>query len=300
MKEKIADIFTREFRYMDKIEFFRRALYLLLLFNTLTLLPIAHDMFAYYGLTGHGAWNTNFPIWMQGSKGITTLLSHPATSDRNWVYVIVLIGQITFLITGLLRVLPILSSIAVYICTVNLFLKGGSAFTGGENLVNLVLFYLMFIQISKTKGWLAELQNILNNTFYWILLIQICVLYFFSGLFKLFDPYWMQGYAVMYVSKLEIFSSWMTVPFEKSYILSAIATYTVVLYQITFAIAVWIKKIKIPFLIYGVAFHLMIAFGMGIFNFGLIMVVMYLLFLDDQHIERIKSLFKRRRSVKTT
>lgn len=301
MKLNIPDILTREFPYWNKIEFFKKALYILLFINTLTFLPIAHDLFSYYSLQGSHPWNLNEPIYMQGSAGLLNILSHPATSTRDWVYMFVIAGQLIFLITGFFRIMPVFSAVVVYFCTVNLYIKGGIALTGGEGLLNVVLFYLIFIQKPKTNGFFGELQNILNNTFYWILLIQICVLYLFAGIYKLFDPTWTEGLAVMYVSRIDVFSSWGVSFLRDNYFLSAILTYSVIAYQLLFVFAVWIKRIKIPFLVYGVVFHLMTSFGMGIFAFGWIMVIMYLLFLDDQQIEKLKSFFKRKgKAVQTT
>jgi hypothetical protein len=300
LKVNIPELFTRDFPFLDKVDFFRRVLYVLLFINSLTLLPILNDLFSYYGLPGHGAWNTDVPIYLQGSKGLLNILSHPATSDRDWVYMIVFGGQLVFLALGFFRILPVLSSIAVYITTANLFLKGGVAFTGGEGLVNIMLFYLMFVHKPKSQGFMGDLQNIVNNTFYWIMLLQICVLYLFSGMYKLFDQHWMDGTAVMYVSRIEVFSSGLVSLFKEHYWLSAIATYSVIFYQLFFAFAVWTKKYKIPFLIYGVVFHLLISFGMGIFNFGWIMIVMYLLFLDDNQLEKLKSFFRRKKRLTET
>jgi hypothetical protein len=299
MKVTIPHIFTKDFEHLDKIEFLRRVLYVLLLLHTFTLLPILGDLFGYYSLIGSQGWNTSVPWYLQGSKALVNVLSHPANSDREWVYMVFVCGQILFLITGIFKFKPILSSVMVYFFSVNLFFKGGLAFTGGEVLAALSLFYLMFIHKPRSKGWFGDLQNILNNTFYWVLLLQVCVLYFFSALYKFFDIYWLTGHAVQYVSRMEVFGSVLLSPFENNYWLSAIATYSVLAYQGLFGIFVWIKKVKIPFLIFGVVFHLLISFGMGIFNFGLVMIVMYILFLDQEHINKLKTVFKKKKSIES-
>lgn len=284
--------FSAPFKHFEKVEFFRTVLYVLLLFNTITLLPIVEDLFGYYGLIGTRGWNTNIPFFSQGSFGLINFLSNPINAGHDWIYVVFVLGQIFFLITGILRKMPVLSSVMIYFFTVNLFLKGYLAFTGGEVLVNLMLFYLIFIQkAKKDEGAFYDLQQILNNTFYCIILIQVCILYFFSAFYKLFDYHWLEGSAIMYISRIEAYSSFLfETIFSDNLLLSMIFTYLTLAYQLLFPVLVWFKKIKIPFLIIGTLFHLGISFGMGLFTFGAIMIVVYILFLDDVQIKKIKNL----------
>lgn len=298
----IPNTFIQDFPHWRKIELFRRALYIFLLLNTISLLPIAKEIWAYDGIIGPRGWNFAVPTIEQGSYALINVLSHPANSVYTWVYIIFIVAQILFLITGILRILPKISSVMIYFFTVNLFLKGGQMFTGGEVLVSLLLFYLMFIQKSNGEKWkisfriskdekpeFSFLQNVFNNSFYWMCLIQVCLVYFFSTFYKLLDWNWLNGSAVMYVSRIDAYSSSVNrFFFSDNYTLSMISTYLLLLYQALFPFVVWIKKIKKPFLIFGVIFHLCIAFGMGIFTFGIVMCLVYLLFLEVEQIDELK------------
>lgn len=285
----IIQYFTNDFKHWKKIDFFKRVLYAFLFINTLTLLPAANDIFGYNGIAG-----TNGFVW-GGTEPFLNLLSHPVNHKHEWIHWVFIIGQLLFLILGFLRIKPWLSSIVIWFLTVNLFLKGALFFTGGEVLINFMLFYLIFIQETNKHSKNYLLQNTINNTFYVILLIQICVLYFFSAFWKFFDSNWINGYAMFYISKIGTFSSgWLAAIFKDNLLLSKIITYTVLLYQGSFMLIVWIKKLKIPFLILGTIFHLTISFGMGIFTFGLIMSLSYLLFLDEKHIEWLKHLIQKK------
>jgi hypothetical protein len=310
MIKQIPEIFTRDFEHWFKIEIFRRVLYIFLLINTITLLPIAADLWSYHGMSGT-RWDYSLPIWKQISTSFLNVLSHPANATYSWVYILFIVGQISFLVLGIFRILPKLSALAIYFFTVNLNMKGALMFTGGEVLLNLMLFYLIFIQSSdtsqkwKARFWIdrnekpvfSPLQNTLNNSFYWIILIQVCILYFFSTLYKLLDENWRSGDAIMYISNVSAYSSGaMRAVFSESHLLSLVASYAILIYQGFFPILVWIKKIKIPFLLFGVFFHISIAFGMGIFTFGIVMCLVYLPFLSGDQIDILRKRLRLRRS----
>src|SRR5690606_607952 len=133
----------RDFPYLEKIELFRKVLYLIMLINAITLLPIAEDLYGYYGLVGTKGWDLSVPIHLQGTKALVNILSHPANSGYYWVYILFVMGQLVFLLTGLLGKWPRLSAFMVFVLTINLNMKGYMAFTGGEVLLNMVLFYLI-------------------------------------------------------------------------------------------------------------------------------------------------------------
>ncbi len=307
---EISALFTRPFRNWDKVEYFRRVLYWFLIANTLSLLPAAHEIWAYDGLVGTRGWFTDLGLFEQGSYGWLNLLSHPANSKYEWVYILFIVFQLLFLLTGLLRVLPVFSSVMVYFFTVNLFHKGYLAFTGGEVIINLLLFYLIFIQCNRSHKGIGGLlrrqngspeftflQNLFNTTFYVLMLIQICVVYFASSLFKLMDETWVNGDAIMFISRIDVYScyvfEWM---FSDSPTLSWIATWSALAYQMLFPVLVWVRRIKVPYLILGTLFHLGIAFGMGIFSFGIIMILCYVLFLDEHQIAKLRNFLRLRRT----
>ncbi|MFT5819509.1 MAG: hypothetical protein ACI8ZM_000733 [Crocinitomix sp.] len=303
MLKRIPEIFLRPFPYGEKIDFFRKVLYAFLLVNALTLLPIAHELFSYNGIVGSAGWNTAHPWYMQGSKALLNILNHPINAGNPWIAYVFVYGQIALLISGLFNILPRLTAVLLYFVTANLFIKGYLMFTGGEALISLLLFYLMFIHISvkkksdKVSPVNFDLQNVLNNTFYWVILIQICLLYFFSNFYKLLDPYWLNGEALMHISKVDAFSGpVMHAVFAENPTLSMIGTYTVLVYQGLFPVLVWFKRIKIPFLAIGVILHLGIAIGMGIFTFGVLMILTYLLFVDQRHIQWFKKRFSRKKA----
>ncbi len=300
MLNQIPNTFTKPFQHWNKVAFFKKSIYIFLLLNTFSLLPVAEEIFSYHGIVGSRGWNTSIPWYKQGSAILVNFLSHPINSTYPWIYKVFIGGQITALVFGILRILPKLSAIFIYFFSVNLFLKGYLAFTGGEVLASILLFYLIFIQKNDVKdeeNSSTSLQNVLNNTFYWIILIQVCLVYVLSTLYKLYDLNWLNGDALLYISRIDAFSSdMMRGLFAENPKISALFTYFSLFYQGLFPVLIWFKKIKIPFLIAGVILHLGIAIGMGIFTFGILMLLIYLLFLENNQIEKIqKTLVFRKR-----
>ncbi|MFD1552326.1 hypothetical protein DNU06_11165 [Putridiphycobacter roseus] len=285
MMTKIPYWFIKPFTHGYKIHVFKKVLYAFLILNTLTMFPMVDTIFSYNGIAGSNGFRWN------GIESFLNILSHPVCNNRPYIAWFFVIGQLTALTFGWFKIWPKITGIAIYFFTTNLITKGGLFFTGGEVLLSILLFYLMFIHENKKE---EVLQNILNNTFYYLILIQIIVLYFFSTFFKLFDPNWTNGMALVYVSEIPFYSNQIFYSFAHLSIpLSKMFTYAVLIYQGLFPIFVWIPKIKIPFLIFGVLLHLGIAFGMGIFTFGITMVISYILFLNEKQIRFLTQKFKR-------
>ncbi|MCH2235339.1 MAG: HTTM domain-containing protein [Crocinitomicaceae bacterium] len=289
--KRIPAYFTRDFQDWETFELFKNTLYVFLFVNTLILMPIATEMYDFHGMADFRPWNLEIPWYKQFSFAITNILSHPATNTRPWIIWFFIGGQLLFLALGFFNRIPRISAVMIYFFTANLFLKGSMMLTGGEVLIYILLVYMAFIQFTsrKLKEGGAELsfspiQNLLNNTFFLACKIQVCYLYFFSTVYKLYDEHWIGGDALMYVSRIEHYQNApFAFVFSDNPTVAMIATYFALAYQLCFPVLVWTNKLKTPLLIVGVIFHLGIAFGMGIFGFGIIMCLTYLMFLNKSH-----------------
>lgn len=139
MIDAIPYYFTRPFQKAYTVKTFRKALYWFLLFNTITILPSVYDLFGYNGIGGTRGFS-----W-DGTGAFLNLLSHPINARHEWIAWVFVCGQLAALILGLLNRYKRLAAIGVYFFSANLFLKAGLFMTGGEILVNILLFYLIFI-----------------------------------------------------------------------------------------------------------------------------------------------------------
>jgi hypothetical protein len=129
--------------------------------------------------------------------------------------------------------------------------------------------------------------------------LQICHIYWFSCFSKLRHARWRHGVAIQDVLSSPLFSEW-PVDLSFSPLLRAMLTWSTLLFEFGFPIAVWHPRTRLFALVLGVVFHLGIEITMIIPMFSAIMIVSYALFLTDREAARALALFEPNRAVKTS
>ncbi len=151
--------------------------------------------------------------------------------------------------------------------------------TGGDYLLNQLLLFNIFMTNKSFKSSIInELSTLIHNLALIGIKIQICLVYALAAWFKINDANWLNGSAIYDIFQIPEYSN--TVFYSLPKWVCTISTYLVLIYQLGFSILVWIKPIKKYILALGIFQHLVIAFGMGLFSFGIIMIVCYILFLN--------------------
>jgi hypothetical protein len=125
-------------------------------------------------------------------------------------------------------------------------------------------------------------------------MIYICSVYFIAGLDKIASESWRSGEAIAYISKLR----YMVAPgFADSFPTNAgvkmTLSWIVIVFELAFSILVWFKQTRRWILLFGVVFHLTIFFILSLSDFGLVMILSYLIFLTDEDYSWIRNKFKR-------
>ena len=212
-------------------------------------------------------------------------------SYRSWYplfMVLPFVGMAIVFFTRWTRV----GALLVFIGTSVLFNRSYTYLTGGNYLLHLLLFYLVFIDEkengSSTK---AKCSNILSNFGQWACRLQVIIVYLFTGAYKMAGETWRSGEAVYIITHVDEF----TLPFIENGIaeihwLMVVANYMALVYFFTFPFLVWSKRWKLPLLLSGAFFHLTLGIVIGVFDFSLIMIASYAAFLDDESIQRISSI----------
>jgi hypothetical protein len=190
-------------------------------------------------------------------------------------------------IAGLLKVrLHIVSDFIIWWIVINIQNKIYPTLTGGDFLLNQLLFFNCFISdkyVSK-GNFISQLKICAHNFGVIAVMIQVCLVYFFAAWAKLGDQSWLNGTAILKTVQVEQYSLHGIVTHAETFSwLLVVLNYIVFAYQLLFPVLVWIKRIKKPFLIIGILTHLYIAFVMGLVSFGFIMILPYIYFWPLNH-----------------
>lgn len=189
-----------------------------------------------------------------------------------------ILALVFFSVLGLLKKSSYLTNFLLWILVLNFQNFLYPTLTAGDYLLNQLLFLnILFSNRQSRFGIWNEIKTAFHNSGLLAIKIQICLGYFLAAWFKLTDNDWMNGTAVYHIFQVYEYSNdfFKSLPIQ----LCSVLTYATIVYQLLFPVFIWFRKFKIYFFSFGIIQHLLIAFGMGLFSFGIIMVICYILFL---------------------
>ncbi len=193
---------------------------------------------------------------------------------------------------------PRITGILFYICVRSVMNRNYMSLDGGQNLLQILAFFLMFansgehfVIIGRTdaptlvRTVLKKMRPtlaIVHNGAMSLIAGQVCMLYFWSGFYKVSGHKWQDGTAIYYVMRANEFSLPGLSPFIfHSAILVTALTYATLVFQMSFPVLMWNKRVK-PFLfVAAVSFHLGIAIFMGLVAFSMTMIIADLAIFSD-------------------
>lgn len=184
---------------------------------------------------------------------------------------------------GLFRRSNYLSNLLLWLLMLNLSGYLYATVTAGDYLLNQLLFFNIFFSARPgASPFFNDLKTAFHNMALAGIKVQVCLAYFLAGWFKLTDAAWLDGSAVQQIFQIPGYTSaiLMSLPLW----LCMVLNYATMAYQLLFPFTIWFRSCKIYLLAFGIIQHLVIAFGMGLFSFGIIMIICYILFLkyDDR------------------
>ncbi len=216
---------------------------------------------------------------MGNYKDIAFILmnSHSSTLAYYFLFGLLLLCALSLFVRAARPVADIL----IWLLVINLHYKIYASLTGGDYLINQLLFFNVGIGLYsfKVPEKLNFITKILHNGAVIAIITQVCLLYFLSGLAKLIDFNWQSGNALEIISAVEQFKLIET-PHQSaiSKALLLILNYLILTYQVLFPVLVFNQRIKKIVLIFGIGMHLYIIAFMGLFWFGTIMIMTYVFF----------------------
>lgn len=149
------------------------------------------------------------------------------------------------------------------------------AASGGQQLIANVLFWMVFLPGREPDGAAAArvgVRSIMGTAAFWIIRLQLLVAYGGTGLQKLTGEHWLAGHAVGIVATdPDHGPAWLaTWPW-----LALVVGHGVLLFQLTFPLAVWWRATRRWWMWMGVAFHLATGITFGIVDMGTAFLVVY-------------------------
>lgn len=249
---------------------FKKSLYLFLLYKLLVYILNFKELFGPHSLVYHK------PVCFSGIKDLACLLSHFDCPEANAVMIGI---AAAVAIAGLFRFHHLATNILLFVAMYNLTVYVYPTLTAGDLLMNQLLFFNIFLFTKPYRhAFVRDVQSALHNNALAGIKIQVCLVYVVASFYKLCDHDWLYGSAVYHALQVDEYS----LPVLKSwpYWLYVLMSYFTLAYQALFPILVWIRPLKKYVLAIGVVQHLFIAFGIGLFSFGIIMIISYIIFLD--------------------
>jgi hypothetical protein len=204
-------------------------------------------------------------------------------STQTWHFVFALITLAGISIFSINKRSYYVLDAIVYFLILNINLKTYASTTAGDPLLSNLCFLSIFLRndFTRTQGVWGDLKILFHNFSFLALITQVCIVYFYSALAKWYDPDWVHGEAIYLVNQARHYSNWFLVKNADSiHAFSVFITYFILIYQSAFPVFAFLPKIKKYFLHIGVLTHLYISFVIGLFFFGLIMALTYVLFYD--------------------
>ena len=187
-------------------------------------------------------------------------------------------GLAVLAIIGLCKKSNYVTNLLLWLLMLNMNSYLYSTLTAGDYLLNQLLFFNIFFSVKQnSNATLNDLKNALHNMALAGIKLQICLAYFLAALFKLTDAYWLNGSAVHQIFQIQEYSNsfLQLLPLW----ICTVLTYLTFAYQLLFSALIWFRRFKIWLFAFGIVQHLLIAFAMGLFSFGIIMIICYILFL---------------------
>jgi hypothetical protein len=258
------------------VRLFRRVIYGWYLLSTLTLLPAARQF-----------WGPDSLIPLQPVRTIPLLQLLDLDTVRQY-YLLFVFAQIALLIVGLTCRWPRTVALLIYIVTMNLNNRAWVILDGGDNLMQIMLIYLIIMDPSLPGAPVKRpafdyANNALTNATFLMARLQVVAVYVVAGLAKVSGELWQNGTAIYYTLSVDDF----TLPAVRSFVahypfFAVVATYVTLLYQLAFPWMIWNRHVRPWLMLLGSFIHLQIALVMGLFTFGFAVMASYVVFFPDE------------------
>ncbi len=162
---------------------------------------------------------------------------------------------------------------------------------GGDNIARVVLVFMVFLMPPRERAEPGSLRVWVHNVAVLAMIGQVLMLYATAGLMKAFGDKWHHGTALYYISQVELFWHPAARALARTPLV-ALAAYATVIHQLLFPVA-FLSRMRVPWVVLGLSFHLGIALVMGLVSFSTVMIGLELCLLSDRDFGWLRGAFTR-------
>lgn len=245
----------------------------------------AFDVDFFYGFEGilphwHGK---NIEFFRYHPTFLSDAWSSPALHGLHAVFLLCLMSTALGFFTRY-------SAIATYFLHMVFTNRNMSVMFGVDMIATFFLLYLCFadtnsrFSIDAILGREKKTQSLRSHIALRLMQIQVCIVYGFSGLEKLKGSRWWDGSALWDVLSIGNMQRWDLSFVAHFPVILAAAVYIVLIFEVYFPVLIWLKKWRLPMLLFGVFMHIGIFVFMNLPSFGFMMITLYILFLKKQEV----------------
>lgn len=248
----------------------------------------------FWGVNGLVSYDT-FRTAMLQSHDVSLFLLSPSDAIGQLIIGIGIAVTIAYTLGYRTRI----TSILFYILTWSVYRRDWYILNGGDNLLYILSFYMMFVDcgayfsldasrvkaVVKTKAY--SFVNLLHNFGVLAIIVQLCIVYLTSVFYKVQGHMWQDGTAIYYVLRSNQFNlTGLGQALYHNAILVTTLTYATLLFQAAWPWLIWNRYAR-PFLaISAVSLHLSIAIFMGLYWFSFVMIASECVIFDDSEYVR--------------
>ena len=205
------------------------------------------------------------------------------------IYILtILIGCFVYIFFDKLRFYSLL---IVYVLWFFLLERNTFILDSSSEIISLTFPFAIIIHFFETFSCNSYTTTIFKLSRLGIML-QICIVYLFSFLYKINDTVWLNGTAIYYTLRIDSYlMSDFNIPLTKSAFFVKTSTYFTLLTELLISFLVWFKRTKTIILLFGFLLHIGIYLFMRIEDFSWVMIASYFTFYTDTE---YRKLFKKK------
>jgi len=242
-----------------------------------------------------------FDLMMRSQHSLSLYMLSPSPFYEALIFYLGFIVTIAFTLGYRTRIFSIL----FYIFTWSLFERNGWLLDGGDNLLYLVAFFLMFTYCGEyfsLDAWMGHTSNhgknkllaMIHNYGVLAIITQLSLLYFTSAFYKIQGKMWQNGTAIYYILNVNEFRlSGFAHHFYDSGIVVTLLTWCTIVFQMAWPFLIWNRRLKPLVFLGALSLHSMIGYFMGLVWFSAVMLTSELIIFSDSEVRYGVHLFRR-------